>query len=163
MILTWPATSSFDHGLGVPIPIFPEERIRACSILLVLNTRSIASVVPRKLVPAIVHELPVISHAPAIAAGLTQVARPVASDERTFPIPGKPPVILIWPATSRRAVGEAVPIPILPAGTPTVPLSPTPNIAFPILSWFDPMGLARSVFDPIAILLSPEIRLNHAR
>lgn len=40
-----------------------------------------------------------------------QVARPVASEVRTLPRPGVPPVILTCHATSRRAHGLAVPIP----------------------------------------------------
>jgi hypothetical protein len=76
-----------------------------------------------------------MTQAPPTAAGVTQVASHVASDdESTFPVPGVPQVIFICPATSSRAVGDAVPIPIFPAGTPTVPLSHTPNIALPILS-----------------------------
>jgi len=135
VIFTCPATSSFAPGEGVPIPTFPAERIRTFSVLFVLNTRSIASVVPRKLVPATVPALPSMTQAPPTAAGVTQVASHVASDdESTFPVPGVPQVIFICPATSSRAVGDAVPIPIFPAGTPTVPLSHTPNIALPILS-----------------------------
>ena len=42
-----------------------------------------------------------------------QLARPVASDISTLPTPGVPHVILICPATSRRAHGVEVPIPIL--------------------------------------------------
>ena len=135
VIFTCPATSSFAPGEGVPIPIFPEVRIRTVSALFVLNTRSIASVVPRKLVPATVPALPSMTQAPPTAAGVTQVASHVASDdESTFPVPGVPQVIFICPATSSRTVGDAVPIPIFPAGAPTLPLSHTPNIALPILS-----------------------------
>ncbi len=65
---------------------------------------------------------------------LVQVARPVASETRVLPRPGVPPVIFICHATSSLAVGLLVPIPILPAGAPTLPLSPIPNIAFPIFS-----------------------------
>ena len=35
---------------------------------------------------------------------------------------------------SSLAVGLLTPIPILPAGAPTVPVRPLPNIRFPILS-----------------------------
>lgn len=38
------------------------------------------------------------------------------------------------PSISSLAVGLLAPIPILPAGAPTVPVRPLPNIRFPILS-----------------------------
>lgn len=41
-----------------------------------------------------------------------QVASPVASDMRSLPSHGDPPVILIVPATSSLAPGFVVPIPI---------------------------------------------------
>lgn len=65
---------------------------------------------------------------------LDQVARPAASEVSTFPRPGVPQVIFTCPATSSLAPGVTVPIPIFPAGAPTDPLSPTPNIALAILS-----------------------------
>ena len=43
------------------------------------------------------------------------VARPVASEVRTFPTHGAPPVIFTCPATSSFAPGVSIPIPILPA------------------------------------------------
>ena len=82
-------------------------------MLFLLNTRSWLSEVPRKLVPAVVPELPRIDHTPETEERDTQVARPVASEESTLLTPGKPPVILICPATSSLAQGVIVPSPIL--------------------------------------------------
>ena len=114
-ILTVPATWSLAPGEAVPIPTFPALRTRIFSVLFVLTTRSIASVVPIKLVPATVLAFPVINHhVPAHPAGVVHVARPVASEVSTLLAPGVPPVILICHATSRRAPGVAVPIPIAP-------------------------------------------------
>lgn len=113
VILTCPATSSFTHGVAVPIPILPQASIRAASTLLVLNTRSCQSVVPRKLVPATVPELPSIDHAPETDESDTQVARPVASDESTLFTHGAPQVILTCQTTSSLAPGVIVPTPIL--------------------------------------------------
>src|SRR5690242_1589427 len=55
-------------GEDVPIPTLPDERIRILSVLFVLVTKSIASVVPIKLVPAVVPLLPVKLHAFAVTA-----------------------------------------------------------------------------------------------
>jgi len=93
VIFTCPATSSFAPGEGVPIPTFPAERIRTFSVLFVLNTRSIASVVPRKLVPATVPELPNIFHIFVRVGAALQDARPDASEVSTLPRPGVPPAI----------------------------------------------------------------------
>jgi hypothetical protein len=76
----------------------------------------------------VVPELPSNDHTPDTEDSDTQVARPVASDDRTLFTPGDPPVILTCPTTSSLAPGEIVPIPTL------VPLSkscdgyiPTPH------------------------------------
>ena len=113
MILICHATSSLAHGALVPIPIFPHDPIRIDSTLFLLNTRSTLSVVQRKLVQAIVPLLPVTIQAPAIEPGSTQLARPEASEESTFPAHGEPPVIFNCPAISSFAHGVIVPIPIL--------------------------------------------------
>ncbi len=96
------------------LPLAPERRIP--SILLRLNTRSILSMVPRKLVPATVPLLPRRDQndPEREAIGVCHVARPVASEMRILPRPGAPPVILTCPATSSRAHGVEVPIPIFP-------------------------------------------------
>src|SRR6185436_18991024 len=57
--LTDPFTSRFAVGLFVPIPIFPAESIRIASLLLVFITRGLLSIVPKKLVAALVPLLPV--------------------------------------------------------------------------------------------------------
>ncbi len=77
----------------------------------------------------------------------------------TLLIPCDPSTIFTVPATSSLALGVEVPIPIFPAGEASDPVSPTPNIALPILSWFDQLQAGRSVFDPIAILDDPVIIL----
>ena len=46
--------------------------------------------------------------------GVCQVAKPEASEVNTFPGPGEPPVIFIWPFMSNLVVGLSVPMPILP-------------------------------------------------
>ena len=115
VILTCPATSSLAPGDAVPIPTFPALRIRIFSVLFVLTTRSIASVVPMKLVPATVPALPRrVQYAPAPLAGVCHVARPAASEVRTLLRPGVPPVILTCQATSSAVDGVLVPIPIFP-------------------------------------------------
>lgn len=113
VILTCHATSSLAHGAIVPIPTLPDVSIRATSALFVLNTRSCQSVVPRKLVPATVPELPRRDHTPETDESDTHVARPAASDESTLLTHGAPHVILICHATSSLAPGVIVPIPIL--------------------------------------------------
>ena len=113
VILTCQATSSLAPGVGVPIPTLPEVNIRAASILFVLNTRSCKSLVPTKFVPATVPELPSIDHTPETDESDTQLARPVASDERTLLTHGAPHVIRICQATSSLAPGVIVPTPIL--------------------------------------------------
>ena len=132
VIFTCPATSSFAPGEGVPIPTFPAERIRTFSVLFVLNTRSIASVVPRKFVPATVPEFPIILHIFVRVGAALQDARPVASEINTLPSPGDPPVILTCPATSSFAPGDAVPIPTLVPLSKSwetyIPSHPVPNL-----------------------------------
>ena len=59
---------------------------RARSVLLVLITQSTASVVPIKLVPAVVPLLPVKAHAFAAVAALTQLPLPAASLCKTYPL-----------------------------------------------------------------------------
>ena len=54
----------------VPIPILPAARTRILSVLFVFVTKSIASVVPIKFVPAVVPELPVKLQAFDVIAGL---------------------------------------------------------------------------------------------
>ena len=92
------------------------------------------SVVPRKLVPAMVPELPIMFHVFVRTGAFHQVASPVASETSIFHAPGAPPVIFTCPATSSLAPGVAVPIPILPAGDHTEPFKLIPKIALPILS-----------------------------
>ena len=75
------------------IEIFPFWRIRARSIALVLNMRSCALVEPRKSVQRIL--FPVLLHSVALAGTVLQLAKPVASDVNTFPIPGVHPEIFI--------------------------------------------------------------------
>ena len=132
VIFTCPATSSFAPGEGVPIPTFPAERIRTFSVLFVLNTRSIASVVPRKFVPATVPEFPIILHIFVRVGAALQDARPVASEINTLPSPGDPPVILTCPATSSLDPGDAVPIPTLVPLSKSwetyIPSHPVPNL-----------------------------------
>lgn len=113
VIFTCPATSSLAHGAAVPIPRLPVFKRRIVSILFVLNTRSCRSVVPMKLVPAIVPEFPMRDHTPETAERDTQLASHVASEERTLLIHGDPPVIFTCPATSSFAQGVNVPIPTL--------------------------------------------------
>ena len=113
VILTCQATSSLVHGVAVPTPRLPADVRRSFSVLFVLNTRSCASVVPIKLVPATVPLLPRIDHTPDTDDNDTQVARPAASDERTLLIHEAPPVIFICHTTSSLAPGVIVPIPTL--------------------------------------------------
>ena len=54
-------------GAAVAIPTLPALVTRAFSVLLVLITKSMASVVPMKLVPAVVPASPVVDHTPLIA------------------------------------------------------------------------------------------------
>src|SRR5260221_1240617 len=58
-----PFTSNVKVGLMVLTPKFPELVNRARSVPFVLTTKSMASVVPIKFVPAVVPELPVGNHA----------------------------------------------------------------------------------------------------
>lgn len=62
------------------------------------------------------------------------------------------------PSISSRAVGLLVPIPRLPAGAPTVPVRPLPNMRFPILSWFDAEPVNTPAEAPMTILELPVVR-----
>ncbi len=113
VIFTCHTTSSFAHGVDVPIPTLPVVSILIVSTLFVLKTRATLSVVPRKLVPATVPELPRIDQTPDTAERDTQLASPLASDDSTLPAHGAPPVIFTCHATSSFAQGAIVPRPIL--------------------------------------------------
>ncbi|MBT9168827.1 MAG: hypothetical protein DDT19_02175 [Syntrophomonadaceae bacterium] len=69
--------------------------------------------------------LPPIPPTPDIGA---HEARPALSEVKTLFAPGEPPVIITCPATSRLALGVAVPIPMLPdvsiVGTATEATNP---------------------------------------
>lgn len=84
------------------------------------NISGASSVVPIKLIPGTVPAFPVRAQPlpppppPLQVAGVCQLARPVASEVRTFPGPGLPPVIITCPATSSFAHGVEVPIPRYP-------------------------------------------------
>ncbi len=86
----------YTHADVVPIANWPDEVMRICSILLVRNARSTASVFPIKFETIDDPELPEIAH--GIVAhhdGFCQVASPAASDIRILPGHGSHPVILI--------------------------------------------------------------------
>src|ERR1051325_5025278 len=72
VFFTWARTYPFTGALVisrshtgdiVPTPMFPPDKILIASLPFVLNTRSFASVVPIKFVPAVVPALPKVSHA----------------------------------------------------------------------------------------------------
>ncbi len=89
-------TSSFAHGVAVPMPIFHPAVTRIFSVLFVRVTKSTLSVVPTKLLVAVVPALPRIHHqAIDPVAAVCHEARPVASDTRIFQIHGLPPCIRI--------------------------------------------------------------------
>ena len=81
--------------------VFPINPARAA---LTLKTREILSVVPIKFVPATVPALPRSSH-DVDDVGVCQLARPAASEVRTFPTPGVPHDIFTVPLTSNIADG----------------------------------------------------------
>ena len=64
-----PFTSNAEPGAVVPIPTLPVLNTRRRSVLLVFVTKSTASVVPTKLVPATVPLLPTNAQAFAFTAG----------------------------------------------------------------------------------------------
>ncbi len=56
-----------------------------------------------------------LAEPPGAFDGVVHEARPAASEVKTLPAAGAPPVILICPATSSFAPGVAVPMPTSPA------------------------------------------------
>jgi len=102
-------------------------------------------------------------------------------DVRTFHARGVPALRTRKdPSISSLAVGLLAPIPILPAGAPTVPVRPLPNIRFPILSWLDvepvnilteepmamfelPVAIVLPAWYPIIVLLPPVVTVLPAR
>lgn len=85
-----------------------------------MNKRSIASIVPIKLVVATVPVLPTIDQfpsAPLDQERACQLAKPVASETSTLPLPGLHHRILISPliSTFAAAFGDVVPKPTLQA------------------------------------------------
>ena len=96
VLLISPATSSLTHGVAIPIPTFHQACTRIFSVLLVRVTKSTLSVVPTKFVVEVVHAFPRIHHpANDPVAAVCQLAIPVASDTRIFPIHGPHPAIRI--------------------------------------------------------------------
>ena len=107
LITASPFTSSFAHGVLVPIPTFAQ----ALKIFVsVTQEAPLKYNVDPKIEPPIVNPLAVIPRFPVP----TQEAIPFASDTRIFPDHCVPSVILIAPATSSFAAGLGTPIPILP-------------------------------------------------
>lgn len=90
------------------------SRILSFSLAFVLNTISVASLVPIKLVPAVVPVFQRIDQSVTDSAALdgSQVARPFASLVRILPRPGDHPVIRICPFISSVDLGSIVPIPM---------------------------------------------------
>jgi len=82
---TVPFISSFADGVLVPIPIDPLLVILICSVLLVLNTRSVASVVPMKSVNGSVPIFHLSSHHFTKVSNITS---PVSFTVRYFGISG---------------------------------------------------------------------------
>ena len=69
-----------------------------------------------KFVVEVVHAFPRIHHpANDPVAAVCQLAIPVPSDTRIFPIHGLHPAIRIWPLISSMAAGDVVPIPTFPS------------------------------------------------
>ena len=108
-----------DHESALAYPThtrFPELVILSCSILLVLNTKSLASVVQMNWVAGSVPAFPVSPHHPLAAA--CQEAFPDASVVRTYPVDA--PVVRRNPVnapvqdTSSLYEGEVFQIPIYP-------------------------------------------------
>ena len=80
---------------------------------MALTTKSTASAVPIKLVPAEVPALPVVDHVPIVLA-VTHEALPFASEVSTLPADWVPSASLNVPVTSSVAAGAALPMPKLP-------------------------------------------------
>ena len=117
--------TTISHPVNVAIcPLaFIVERILAFSTPFVFITRSCASVVPTKFVPAEVPPFPVTSHEFDEAAAATHDATPLASEVRIFPTPCVPSMIwIVPPEIVSLAHGVLVPIPTAPLAMPVVPM-----------------------------------------
>ena len=154
--------------LLVPV-VLPKRADRPNSVLLLpsapafmfplLNTISTSSVVPIKLVPAVVPALPVKDQPAPAPMGVCQVATPAASEVSILPAAGIPPVTCKPPAT-RVAVLPT------PANTLVTATSPSCMVLLTVAFAALPIAVAlvRPVFTsavyPMAVLYLPSILLD---
>ena len=91
--LIFPFTSNASPGLEVPIPTLPTLVILILSAAFVLVTKSTASVVPIKFVPAVEPLLPVLLHAVEVMAD--EISRAVAAVPFTVVVKFVPDKLLL--------------------------------------------------------------------
>ena len=168
-----PFTSNAEPGAVVPIPTLPVLNTRRRSVLLVFVTKSTASVVPTKLVPATVPLLPTNAQAFAFTAGdisngVEEI--PLMVLVRLEPLNDKALVLIIGtvaPATPFTVVNKVLPLLVLlilfTIGTvaPTTPFTVVNKVfaLLVLLTLFTAGAVADIPFTILVMVLTDELNV----